>query len=160
MVAVLGGRPLEANLRPEDFTNLRSGMVKSWKPVTICNEVQRVRTVLKYAYDADLIDRPIKFGPSFQKPSKKTLRLARAERGKRLLTAEQGDALLQAASVEMRAMILLALNAGLGNTDVARLELRHLDLQSRLAGLSATENRDQAALQTVAGNGCRVASCS
>jgi hypothetical protein len=37
--------------------------------VALGNEVQRVRSVFKYAYDAALIEKPIRYGPDFKKPS-------------------------------------------------------------------------------------------
>ena len=129
VVARFGPGRLVDDLRPEDFTELRSGMVKRWSPMTVSGEVQRVRTLFKFTYDAGLIDKPLRFGPTFKRPAKKIMRRERSKKGKKLLTAEQVNALLEAASVHMRAMILLAVNCGLGNTDCARLELRHLDLQ-------------------------------
>jgi len=104
-------------------------MAKKWGPTRLGNMVQSVRSVFKFAFESDLIDRPMRFGPSFRKPTKKVLRLQRAQRGVQLFTAAEIHKLLDAASVQMRAMILLAMNAGLGNTDCARLPLSALDLE-------------------------------
>ena len=50
-------------------------MTKRWGPLRVADFVQHVRSVFKHALDADLIDRPVRFGPGFQRPSAKTLRL-------------------------------------------------------------------------------------
>jgi len=55
-------------LASDDFEHLRAALAKGWGPVTLGNEIQRVRVLFKYAYDAGLIDRPVRYGPTF-KPS-------------------------------------------------------------------------------------------
>src|SRR5262249_24354176 len=51
--------------------------------------LQHVRSVFKHAADSDLIDRPVRFGPGFARPSAKVLRLHRAKQGPKLFTAEE-----------------------------------------------------------------------
>ncbi len=36
--------------------------------------IQTVRSLLKYAYEAELIPSPVKLGPDFKKPSSKVIR--------------------------------------------------------------------------------------
>jgi integrase len=84
--------------------------------------------VFKFGYDAGLIDRPVRFGPTFRRPSRKTLRKARAARGEKMLEAADIRSLLDKASLQLKAMILLGVNCGFGNTDVAGLPLGALDL--------------------------------
>jgi integrase len=112
----------------DDFDALRDKMAKRWGPVRLSNVVQQVRSVFKYAFEAEHIDTPIRFGPTFKKPSKKTLRLERARKGKKLFSKEEIISMLGAAGEQLRAMILLAINAGLGNADCGNLRLGHLDL--------------------------------
>jgi integrase len=76
-----------------------------------------------------LIDKPIRFGPGFKRPSKKTIRLQRAKSGKRQFEADEIHAMLDKAGPQLRAMILLGVNCGFGNTDVASLPLKALDLE-------------------------------
>jgi hypothetical protein len=45
--------------------------------------------VFNYAFDNGLIDRPVRYGQSFKRPSKKTLRKARAATGPRLFEADE-----------------------------------------------------------------------
>lgn len=121
---------LVEDLQPEDFAAYRAQIAKSWGPVSVGNEVQRVRTVLKYAYDESLIDRPVRFGASFKKPSRKTLRTERAKRERRFLDRDEINALLTKAGIQLKAMIYLAVNCGMGNTDLAELNWRHIDLDA------------------------------
>src|SRR5262245_35783461 len=117
------------DLRPTDFDGLRAAIAKNWGPVAVGNEVQRVRVMFKYAYDAELIDKPVRFGPGFKRPSKKTLRQARHAKGPRMFTAPQIRALIdEAGSPAIKAMILLGINCGFGNTDVGSLTIKALDL--------------------------------
>ena len=88
-----------------------------------------MRSIFKYGYEAGLIDKPVRFGPAFKPPSRTVLRLNRAGKPPRMLEAAQIQALLVKAGVAMRAMILLGMNCGYGNGDVASLPIRVLDLQ-------------------------------
>jgi integrase len=90
--------------------------------------VQYVRSLFKHAYDAGLIDRPVRFGPGFKRPSMKTLRLHRAKQGPKLFTAEEVHKLLGAAGPQLKAMILLGINCGFGNADCGTLPLSVVDL--------------------------------
>jgi integrase len=94
--------------------------------------IQYVRSVFKYAFDAELIDRPIRFGPGFKRPSKKVIRLNRAEAGPKLFSAEEIRRLIDAASPSMKAMILLGINCGFGNADGGTLPLSAVDLDNAL----------------------------
>jgi integrase len=130
LIGRFGKGRLAADLRPEDFATLRKYLAKSVGPVRLGNTIQRVRSVFKYAYDAELIDRPVRFGPGFKRPSKKVLRLHRAEAGRKLFTAEEVRRLIDAAGPAMRAMLLLAINGGMGNSDCGNLPLSALDLEA------------------------------
>jgi integrase len=130
LVSRLGKNRRVDDLGPEDFASLRSHMAKRWGPVRLGNTVQRVRCVFKYAVDVGLIDRVVRFGPGFTRPSKKTLRVHRAGQGKKLFTAEEIRRLIDAAALPLKAMILLGINCGLGNADCGRLPLPAVDLDN------------------------------
>lgn len=117
------------DLSPADFGVHRAGLARTRGPVALGNEIGRVRSVFKYALDAGLIDRPVRFGPEFVKPGKRAVRLARRARGPRMFEPAEIKALLSAAGVQMRAMILLGLNCGFGNTDIAGLTLTNVDMK-------------------------------
>jgi integrase len=129
LVAQLGKQRLVSDLGPDDFAKIRGRLVKRWKPITVGNFIQRVRVVFKYAADNDLIEHPVRYGQAFKRPSKKTLRLEKARQGHKLFSREEIHKLLDAASVPVRAMLLLGINCGFGNADCGRLPLRALDLE-------------------------------
>jgi integrase len=122
-----GHRPL-SDLDPDDFETLRASMAKRWGPTTLGNTINRIRVVFKFAWENGLIDRPIRYGQSFARPSRKTVRLDRAKKGAKLFTAAEIKRILDAAGPQLRAMILLGINAGFGNADCGRLPLAALDL--------------------------------
>lgn len=115
-------------LTAADFEHYRAQVAKKWGPVRLGNEVGRVRTIFKYGYEAGLIRNPIRFGPQFVKPSKSVMRKHKAKNGERTFTAAEIGRMLKAAMVPLKAAILLGVNAGFGNTDVASLPLAAVDL--------------------------------
>ncbi len=125
-----GKQRLASDLQPSDFAELRSTLAKTRGAVALGNEIQRVRSFFKWAHEDGLLDKPIRFGTSFRKPSAKTVRIEQAEIGPRDLTSEEIRKLLDAANVPMKAMILLGTNCGLGNNDVARLLKSNVDLKT------------------------------
>ncbi len=114
----------------DDFGHLRRAIARQWGPVRLGNEVQRIRCVFKFGHDAGLIEQPVRYGPAFKKPSRKVLRLERGKRGPRMLEADELRRLIDAAPVPLKAMILLGVNCGFGNTDVASLPRRAVDLKT------------------------------
>jgi integrase len=123
MVAEMGKSRLMADLGPDDFAALRNKLARRYGPHGLGTAIQCIRCVCKFAFDAELIDRPIRFGPGFKRPSKKTLRLHRAAQGPKLFTAEEVRRLIDAAKQPLRAMLLLGINAGFGNSDCGNLPL-------------------------------------
>jgi integrase len=119
---------LVSDLAADDFEGLRRELARTRGPVALGNEVQRVRSVFKYGYDAGLVDRPVRFGPGFKRPSKKTLRKARHASGPKMYEAEEVRAIQDAAGQPLRTMLLLGLNCGFGNSDVGTLPLSAVDL--------------------------------
>jgi len=117
-----------ASLTVEDFERFRSKLAKGKGPVTLGNEIQRIRTVFKYGFDAGLLDKPVRFGPTFRKPGRRLLRRARAQNGEKMFEAAELRRFLGAAGQPLRAMILLGINCGFGNHDVGGLPLAALDL--------------------------------
>jgi integrase len=127
-VTAFGLLRLVSDLAADDFEMLHATLAKTMGVVSLGNEIQRVRVVFKYADDAALIDRVPRYGPGFKKPSRKSLRLARAARGKRMFEAAELRKLLDRAGRPLRVVLLLGINCGLGNTDIGRLPLSGLDL--------------------------------
>jgi integrase len=129
VIGSIGKQRLVADLDADDFAGLRNKMAKKWGPHRVGKVIQCVRCLFKYALDAGLIDRPVRFGPGFQRPSKKVLRLHKARQGTRLFSADEVRKLLGTAGPQLKAMILLGINCGFGNSDCGNLPLATLDLE-------------------------------
>jgi integrase len=130
LVEHLGKQRVVADLDPDDFAKLRKKMTTRWGLHRVAKNIQYTRSVFKHAYEAGLIDRPMRFGPGFDRPSKKTFRLVRAKQGPKEFTRDEIHKLLGAAGTSMKAMILLAANCGFGNGDCALLPLAAVNLDT------------------------------
>jgi integrase len=86
--------------------------------------------VFKYAYDAGLVDKPVRYGPTFRRPAKRILRAIRQKKGPRMFQAAELREILDAADQPLRAMILLGINCGFGNNDCGTLPLSAVDLRT------------------------------
>lgn len=100
------------DLAADDFVALRSQLAKQYGPVRLGNEITRVKTIFKYGYEAGLIEKPMRYGLEFVKPSASNLRKHRAKNGERMLEPEQILALIDAADQPLKAMLLLGVNCG------------------------------------------------
>lgn len=148
IVAFFGRDRLVDDLRPDDFQRFRQSLAKGCGVVTLKSKINRCRVVFKFASDRRLIDRPVDYGGAFDRPSVKVLRQARHAAGERLFERDQLLKILDVldgksvtvegrdrpvklpASAAMKAMVLLALNAGFGNTDIASLPRSAVNLDS------------------------------
>jgi integrase len=152
IVAAFGKERLVDDLAADDFERLRAEMAERWGPVRLGNGVTRVKSVFKYGADNGLIEKAVRYGSEFRKPDRAVLRKHRAKNGERMLEAGELRRMLDALSGKevgtgrtdeetgkqgtvklrpdpaLRAMILLGVNAGFGNNDVATLPLSALDL--------------------------------
>ena len=90
--------------------------------------VIKIRSIFKYAYEAGLIDKPMRFGPNFKRPGKAALRRERNDKPPRLFTAAELRQVVDAADGQLKAMVLLGINAGLGNADCGQLKIRNVDM--------------------------------
>jgi integrase len=130
----VGESKLVRELLPKDFSAHRAALAARFGPDRLAKYIIMIRGMFKWA-SLPPIRLPVpEYGDEFKVPSKATFRRARkASReahGIKLFTAEEIKKLLAAASPHMQAMILLALNGGYGNTDVASLPLSVLDLET------------------------------
>ncbi len=109
LVAFFGKARLVDDLAADDFDALRADIARSLGPARLGSEVNQTRMVFKFGYDSALLDRPMRFGPSFKRPSAAVLRKARNGAGPKMFEAAAVRRLLEAAGVQLRAMILLQL---------------------------------------------------
>jgi integrase len=150
LVATFGKERLVEDLRPEDFEALRAEMAKRWGPARLGKFVQLIRSTFIYADRNGLVERPVKFGSEFVKPSNDVLKRHRNSAPKKLFTNAEIRLMLEALegkqvtierngsqaqeklapNLQLRAAVLLGINAGAGNTDIANLQFWHLDLEA------------------------------
>jgi integrase len=130
IIGAFGSRRLVADLDASDFERFRARMAKGWSPVTLGNEIQRVRVVFRYATENTLVPNAIPYGSSFKKPSRTMIRQARAAKPLRMFEAADLRRLIDAAEQPLSAMILLAINCGYGNHDITNLPIKALNLKT------------------------------
>lgn len=129
------GRALDSIDAP-DFRKFRASWPKTWGASSINNEIARVKACLNFGFESGVVDKPFRTGPNFKRVSKKKQRLERAKKPKKLFSAEEIHKLIEVADVQMKAMILLGINAGYGNADCGRLTISSIDFERRwLEGL-------------------------
>jgi len=119
-----------ANLDSTDFGTIRKVLSSRYGVNGLSKRIQQTRSLFKHAYETGLLDRPIRFGPSFAKPSAKKMREHRIQKGAQDYTADEIRRMLQISIPITRAMVLLGLQGGLGNTDVAELPLKAVNLKT------------------------------
>jgi integrase len=129
VIEAFGCNRVVNDLRRADFEALKMRLPASWGLSRRSKTIQMVRCLFRYAVDEDLVDKAIKFGNQFKLPSKQAKRLHMARAVKRMFEAAELRSILNAAGVQLRAMILLGVNLGYGNNDVATLPLSALDLE-------------------------------
>ena len=116
-------------LLPTDFSRLRESFTGN--PTTINNYVVRSRVAFNWIAATQGIT--FNYGQHFKKPSRKTLRKHRNKQPKKLFTPVEIRTLVEHERQTMRwsqlrAMILLGINAGFGNTDCGTITIESLDL--------------------------------
>jgi integrase len=126
-LALVGEWVQVGKLTPDQFGAFRTWLAKTNKSYAINRNITLVKSMFKWAYDNDLIDRPIKFGPGFAKAKASSQR-----RGKkvRMFTADEIRMMLENAKQPLKAMLLLGINCGFGNTDVGTLTRSAIDLDA------------------------------
>ena len=130
LMECLGRQRHVGEISPLDWARLRARAGNEFtSPYTVTKLIVVIRQCFKWAYEVGLIENSMRFGPGFRAPSAKARRLAKAARGKRLFTSRQVLRLLDAASDQLRAMILLGINGGFGNTDCAELRIEAVNLE-------------------------------
>jgi len=129
IIDVLGKDRPVADLKPADFGRLRASVAKRFKPNTLAKFITITKTLFNFAYKAELIPVPVRYGNQFDKPARRAVRLRRAERGPLMVEPAVIWKLLDTADPTMRAVVLLGLNAGYGQRDCADLQRKALKVR-------------------------------
>ena len=145
MIRVFGASTPVERLGPADFKRLRAHFQKTHKSLlSLKGDLGKSRLFFNWVgpgvHGQGYIDRLPRFGDAFKPPTQSALDREREEQAARVLTAEQIRALLAAASPKLKAMILLGVNCGYGNTDCTKLVIGKLDLDHGWADFARTKN--------------------
>lgn len=118
LVDVLGKPVLAARMGPGQFSAF-AGAIAKYSPSRRKKLVDVVKGVFKWAVAGGIIPGPVDFGPDLKPPRKSELRIAKAKRGSLEYKPAEIHKLLGKATRDLKAAILLALNGGVGNQDIA-----------------------------------------
>jgi site-specific recombinase XerD len=129
LVEHFGRNRTVSSVTRRELAHFRDFLGRGVNATTLNNRVGNARSIFKFAYDQELIDRPVRFGEEFKRPEKRLLRRARAEAGRMHFHASEIRRVLDAAPPVLRAMVLLGINCGLGNTDIGNLPASCVDLE-------------------------------
>ncbi len=117
-------------IRPTEFARFRNALTANYSPSRVGKMVTQTRMIFRWAFESEVIEAQPNFGPDFKSTSKRESRIAKAKRVDNLFAAEQIHELLDRADDSYRAMILLGINCGVGNTDISQLTRSMLDYDS------------------------------
>ena len=125
LVTDFGANRLIVDLAADDFTDLRASFAAVHGPHRLAKDVIVTRSLFRWGYEANLIEHPVRFGPEFTTPSRKArLKASRSQR--KDFAVEELRRIVEAAAGPLKAMVLLGINAGFGQNDVACLQREHL----------------------------------
>ncbi|WP_437186436.1 hypothetical protein SH668x_003588 [Planctomicrobium sp. SH668] len=123
---------LVSSLLPEDFGRLRERLSQTLGPVALGVEIQRIRSIFKFGMDSELVSGRVAYGKQFGKLSKNAVRAAKLKKGVKDIRSEELRAVIDEATKPLKAMILLAINGGFGNHDVAQMPQVAINLESKM----------------------------
>jgi len=149
LISIVGRECRLEDLSPLDFANIRQKLyepvkrekairggikgrtVEQRSPITVGNDIRRLRVFFQWCVDNELTAAP-RYGKNFAATSAKIARKARAAEGTKMLSAHDVHNIIAKASKGLRPIILLAMNAGIGQSDIANWKLN--ELPSKLSG--------------------------
>ena len=149
-IEIVGPGCQPASLTPLDFANvedrlfepvartkgLRSGSfgrsVLRRSPVTVAGDVRRILAFLKWCESSKLIP-SLSYGEDFSPAALKVADRVGVKKCRKDIPAADLKAIIEASSITFRPLMLLGINAGIGNLDLADMQL------SKLPDLEAAE---------------------
>lgn len=121
LMEILGAGTAAEACGPAEFQAVRDSLAKRYGLNGQAKRIGHVRSIFETAADDQVITKRANFGRSFKRPAARAMRKLRAAKGNQSFQPAEIQAILSHAGVNMRAMILLGLQAGLGNEDCASL---------------------------------------
>jgi integrase len=127
----LGRNAVVEHLAPDDFRKLRTKLARGVGVKTLHGRMTRAKAVFLYAERRGLVTGSMaaKMVDEFTKPSKSAIERAEGDKV-RVFESDEIRLLLGSANVNMRAIILLGVNCGMGNADIASLTPANVDLEN------------------------------
>ena len=126
LIESIGRHITVESLTAKDFAKVREKLSNRLGLVALGNEIGRCRVFFNFAFKNDMIDRPVRMGLSFQKPSKKSVKKEKQTKPAKVFCIEELATIFKAANLQMRCFMLLALNGGLGPSDIGQMESSHI----------------------------------
>ena len=161
VTAHLGRNRTVKSLTPTDFAGLKQALAQGVNgPVSIERLVKLIgisRSIFMYG-EKNRLYSGVVFGTEFVRPSQKQRRLAKAKRkrngeGNRMFASEDIRSILDIANPQMKALVLLALNSGMGNTDLALMSFGVLDLDKAFIDYPRPKTGVERLIPPLAGDG-------
>jgi integrase len=121
---------LVEDLAADDFELLRASLAKTRGALALGSTIAKMRSVFKYGTEAGLMNQPVRYGPNFKRPNKAAIRRERSSKPPRLFSAVELRKIIGAADGQLKAMIMLGINCGLGNADCGQMVFHHVDLRN------------------------------
>ncbi|MGM0490057.1 MAG: tyrosine-type recombinase/integrase [Planctomycetota bacterium] len=115
------------SIGPHDFTTFRKSFPDTWGVTSRAAIIKQVKTIFRFAVEERHLDRPPAYGTRFKPPTKTDKQKARAGKSRDgdVFTPSQIHRILrhcdETGQLQLKAMTLLAVNAGFGNADCGRL---------------------------------------
>lgn len=139
---VIGHDRILENLQPKDFLDYKTKFAATNNPVSVGNEVTRIKSCLKWLTKSKHC-KEIEVGPDFRKPSALAARRHKREMGLKLFEPSQIQAILDESGLRMRAMILLGINCGYHNSDIETLELKSVRVAIKTGLIEHTREKTE-----------------
>ncbi len=121
-------------LTPRDFSRYRNALPATWAPTTVNNHLRYVRAVFKFANEEEIAKPPLNYTRGLALASKPVVKKHEAKKPAKEFSAKEVWALHDAASIPMRAFILLGINAAYGTADIGRLTIDAIDFDAKWLG--------------------------
>jgi integrase len=116
--------------QPVHWALVYDRIAKGKNATTINGEVARIRAAFSWLRKNRFIDREPYYGESLNRPTKTQMRKARTASGKAWFDRHEIKSILKASRPSLKAMILLGVNCGFGNSDCAQLKIEWFDAKS------------------------------
>lgn len=122
------GRSLPVDeIRGRHFVALRDELADQIpNPNTLRNVLVKLRRVFEWAYQAEHVDRPLRYKDALKRPAIAKVRIARAKSPKKLYSQVEVTQLIAAADLWMKAAVLMGINGGLGCRDLCEMRWEHV----------------------------------